>query len=58
LNDSIAQNTGSIEVLGSNYPNFISQTLSRSGATTVPTSTNPSFQVNFDDGEKGEFFPL
>lgn len=36
----------------------MTQTLSRAGATSVPRTTNPTFEVKFGDGRDDTFYPL
>ena len=58
LDDSVVKTSDRLEVKGSNYPNFVTQALSRGGATSVPNITNAKFEVQFDDGRDDTFFPL
>jgi carbonic anhydrase len=58
LNDSVVKTSDRLEVKGSNYPNFVTQALSRGGATSVTNITNAKFEAQFDDGRDGTFFPL
>ena len=58
LNDSLAKKSDTIALRGFNYPNYISQTLNRNTANTLPTDINSEFEVTFDDGHKQNFYPL
>ncbi len=58
MDDSLAKTSDRLEIKGSNYPNFVTQALTRAGATSVPNATNPKFEVQFDDGRDDTFYPL
>lgn len=58
LKDSDVVLSDSLSVRGFEYPNFVTNTLSRGGATNMPSGLKSRFEATFGDNTEQEFYPL